>query len=211
MRPAAILAVVLAATLASVTAHAEDRYGPPRTVAKAAAKPAFNPYSGPMLGWSNKVAPATPNGTPRLQQPEPLALARQFIRPTRVAPPPPPPPPPSEEPRPDFLEGRPSAPLPDSLYGGPPAAPQAPVPPEAPRAPEAARPQQLSAAPATPPSAGSPSRMYSVHRPYGLDPDAPPTPATGQNYVLIGPPDEPQGDADEDDDKPAKRTPERAF
>ena len=70
--------------------------------------------------------------------------------------------------------------LPTSLYSPPPA--------------DAAigRPQQIAEATSlTAPVAagvGEGSRLYSVHRGYGLAPDAIPTPQ-GDHYVLIGPPD----------------------
>lgn len=125
-----------------------------------------------------------------------------------------------------------TASLPASLYSSPaaqPAAPQAqtqpssvlrpatsPLPP-APlaAAPQAAPPQvqpapmRMAAAPAplpaSPRTAGEPSRLYSVHRDYGMAPDAIPEPPAGSNrYVLIGPPDgvaatAPQDDENDDD------------
>ena len=42
-------------------------------------------------------------------------------------------------------------------------------------------------------------RLYSLHREYGLSPDAIPAPPKGDNYVLIGPADEPKPDKDESD------------
>jgi hypothetical protein len=89
-----------------------------------------------------------------------------------------------------------AAPLPDSLYAAPP--PAAPAP----------KPQQLAAAapaPATPVSTGSHSRLYSVHRDYGLAPDAIPAPRSGANpYVLISVPEPAAGGsaARDDEDRP---------
>lgn len=223
MRTPAFLAGALALALAGAAAHAEDRYGPPRGGSYTGPDKAVPAYSGPMLGWSNKVAPATLNGAPSLvSQPQPMALARQFLRPAQTpqAVPPPPPPPPVEELAPDYLEGGPSAPLPTSLYGGPPQAAQAPIAPVAAVAPQAPAPQRLAAAAPQAPATGSPSHYYSVHRPYGLTPDAPPAPAAGPNLVLIGPPDETIGSKDaeqaqEDDGEEArtrkKPAPERQF
>ncbi len=51
-----------------------------------------------------------------------------------------------------------------------------------------------------PPHAGTEARLYSLHREYGLQPDAIPEPAAGQRYVLVGPPDRPA--APRDDAKP---------
>jgi hypothetical protein len=40
-----------------------------------------------------------------------------------------------------------------------------------------------------PAHAGTEARLYSLHRAYGLQPDAIPEPPAGQRYVLVGPPD----------------------
>jgi len=102
---------------------------------------------------------------------------------------------------PQYLPEAAARPLPDSLYSPPPQA-SAPVPPSArlaPRAPSYAPvapppPQpttiaeRLAAAP-PPVSTGPGPRLYSVHRGYGLQPDAIPQPQSGTGYVLIGPAD----------------------
>lgn len=118
--------------------------------------------------------------------------------------------------------------LPTSLYSPPPAL-RGPVraggPQSAPHravtrpvvaadpapAPVASPPQQLAQAA---PHAGEPTRLYSLHRAYGMTPDAIPEPPKGDRYVFIGPPDgAPQTrdrtDGDDDDTPSAKR--ERAF
>lgn len=104
-------------------------------------------------------------------------------------------------------------PLPTSLYEAPPRMPEllGGPPPKA-----QARPQQVAAiapvpvaAPAPTPGVGGATRYYSVHRGYGLTPDAIPEPPAGNRYVLIGPPDgapEPKPRSDDDnDDAPAGR------
>ena len=172
--------------------------------------------AGPMLGWSNKRSYGGPGGPPgQFSRPEPLALAGQFIRgreaaapgedlqpppgarratyqappyqvfvpqvpyqPTRSAVPPP-------EPE---ITGPPAAlasgPLPTSLYGGP--------------TPAVVPPQQIAAA--TPRQQGEPSKLYSLHRSYGLEPDTIPETPAGNGYVFIGPPDAPKAAEDKGDD-----------
>lgn len=64
----------------------------------------------------------------------------------------------------------PAADLPKSLYDAPrPAAPPAQA--------------------ATPRAAGTATRLYSLHREYGLSPDAIPEPPASPRYVLVGPPE----------------------
>jgi hypothetical protein len=83
------------------------------------------------------------------------------------------------------------------LAGAPPAAPPA---------------RQMAAAA---PHAGEQVHYYSLHRAYGLTPDAIPEPPPGQRYVLMGPPDQPQArsadrEDDDNDDAPAGK-PSRPF
>jgi hypothetical protein len=82
----------------------------------------------------------------------------------------------------------------------------APAPALQPAANQAA-PVRLAAAPPAPRTIGEPPRFYSVHRDYGMAPDAIPEPPAGANrYVLIGPPDgaaPPPNDNDDDqNDRP---------
>jgi hypothetical protein len=65
------------------------------------------------------------------------------------------------------------------------------------------------------PHAGEGVHFYSLHRAYGLTPDAIPEPPPGQRYVLMGPPDPPRAkpaerDDDDNDDAPAGK-PSRPF
>lgn len=92
-----------------------------------------------------------------------------------------------------------------SLAGGPGRPAPAPVAPTL--APQVAR--------ATP-HAGEQVHYYSLHREYGLTPDAIPEPPQGQRYVLMGPPDEPRkatkrdDDTNDDEDSPVGK-PTRPF
>jgi len=54
-----------------------------------------------------------------------------------------------------------------------------------------------ASAPPPRPIAGGAPRYYSLHREYGLAPDAPPPPPSTPRYVLIGPPDAPADNSDE--------------
>ena len=60
------------------------------------------------------------------------------------------------------------------------------------------------AAEAPPPAVAPPAvgkqapRLYSLHREYGMSPDAIPAPPKGDNYVLIAPPEEPKSDKDDE-------------
>lgn len=213
-----LVAVIVGA--APAAALAGDRYG----------NGDYAPQSQPSLmsralGWARKSEPQQDDQAPMVYaQPEPLALAGQFLRgrsptpgaaglrpspsdrsqvayapvypafapqePYRpaaarapVAPPPPPaafqtpPPEPSHELSQEPPRGSPT------LAGG--------LPPYAPPAQAAiATPARLADAASTGAarSTGEQARLYSVHRPYGLTPDAIPEPAQGQQgYVLIGP------------------------
>jgi hypothetical protein len=65
------------------------------------------------------------------------------------------------------------------------------------------------------PYAGEQVHYYSLHRAYGLTPDAIPEQPPGQRYVLMGPPDAPaakpaERDDDDNDDAPAGK-PSRPF
>jgi Wiskott-Aldrich syndrome protein len=132
-------------------------------------------YDGRLLGWAGKSAPALPQVEPAQVAARPQPLPP--ARPPEAAPPPP--------------VRQAAAALPQSLYD---AAPPAPAP--APRLAQVQPPPQRGAAP---------SRLYSLHREYGMAPDAVPAVPSGANYVLIGPPDLPA--EAEDGPAPARKPP----
>ncbi|KRB48953.1 hypothetical protein [Phenylobacterium sp. Root700] len=200
MRLVLAIAVVFACPLAAAAQSAGDRYGPwsNARVESAATAAAGAAYQGRTLGWANKqiagpkpqqaeirpqptaasnlpAAPgiyrAPPASTYVPFQPQvPLSMQQAAL----VAPVAPPVQPAAAQPR---------KALPTSIYGE--AAPQAAPAPAAP-------PQKLAALAPTPTPArtvGGATRLYSVHRGYGLTPDAIPEPPAGNRYVLIGPPD----------------------
>ena len=85
-------------------------------------------------------------------------------------------------------------------------------PPTTPPASAAAPARQMAQAA---PYAGEQVHYYSLHRAYGLTPDAIPEQPAGQRYVLMGPPDTPaakpaERDDDDNDDAPAGK-PSRPF
>lgn len=176
------LAIVAFACAGSAAAEPmQDRYGPPRK----AAPPQTRPYEGRLLGWAGKAAQQAPQPAQVAARPEPQPLARPTapIAPTRASRAATPPPA--------------AAALPQSLYD----APAAPVPPPAP---------QMAQAPSAPaPQRGAaPSRLYSLHREYGMAPDAAPAMSSQTSYVLIGPPDGPDLPAEEQDgEAPARKPP----
>jgi len=88
------------------------------------------------------------------------------------------------EPAPALLGGPPAKPLPTSIYGQ-----AAPTPPPAPQA-------FAQASPAPRPGG---SQLYSLHREYGMTPDAIPAPPAGDNFILVGPPDTPETSDDGED------------
>ena len=214
----AIAAVVRAVTPGSQEDDRDRSYERPAVEQPAPA------HSGPMLGWSNKRAYATTGGRPNaFQRPEPMALAGQFTRgrqeaaPDRDLPPPPgdgsrvtyqPPAYTPFVPQAPYQAPRPSAPAPSldqqtsssppiyapppsSLYGGPP-----PLPEQA----AVAAGQKVADASATARQTGEGSKLYSMHRAYGLEPDAIPAVEAGDRYVFIGPPDAPAPKKTDDDD-----------
>lgn len=225
-----LLIVALASASPAAAQMAGDRYGDRSPTAAAAAIGAS--YDGPTLSWSRKTQPASPVAAePRApSRPEPLALAGQF-RADGL----PPAPRIQRGPEPRAYQpfqpqtpiplqwSAPRANLPGTLYDSPPAAAAQQItsatPPPAPVA--QAQPMRLAAAvpapallggpPATvastPRGAGGATRLYSVHRGYGLTPDAIPQQPGGDRYVLIGPPDagvqaSPKPDDDGPDDGP---------
>lgn len=204
------LPVLLAAMIAGAVhtaAWAGDRYG----MADAAPPTAQPSFLDRALGWANKQSPSDTDAAPMVYaQPEPMALAGQFLRgrgpaqagalrpspsdrsqvayapiyppfvpqePYRAAAvraaPAPPPAPPEDAPPPEDPTASPP------LAGGLPAyKPPAPA--------RIAAPQHLAEVATAAHGTGEQARLYSVHRPYGLTPDAIPEPAQGQGYVLIG-------------------------
>ncbi|MDO8801374.1 hypothetical protein [Phenylobacterium sp.] len=213
----AIAAVVRAVTPGS---QEDDR---DRSYERPAIQQAAPAHTGPMLGWSNKRPDTTTGGqTNAFPRPEPMALAGQFTRgrqeaaPDRDLPPPPgegsrvtyqPPAYTPFVPQAPYQAPRPSAPAPSletsssppiyapppsSLYGGPP-----PLPEQA----AVAASQKVADASATARHVGGSSKLYSMHRAYGLEPDVIPEVEGGDRYVFIGPPDPPapKTTADSDD------------
>lgn len=215
MRLGLAIAAMLRAANPASQEDDRDRYVQPPPVQAPA-------HSGPMLNWANKRSSATPDGRPGLiARPEPLALSGQFTRgrqaaePERDLPPPPgerrvtyqPPAYQAFTPQTPYQAPRPTArppsleppsappvhaPLPSSLYG-----PAPPLPEQA----AVAAPQHLADASAVTRQTGEPSKLYSLHRAYGLDPDAIPEAPAGDRYVFIGPPDPPQAKEDDRDSR----------
>lgn len=227
----AIALSALGATTAAAQA-ASDRYGfaPAPSAAANAAAPSIEARGMQALSWAHKTVPSPVVATPR-----PVAVAevrgevagyganRAWL------------PPPPSAPR-----WRPSAyqpftpqepyqaqqqqlaaltPLPARVIAPPPAPDPAPTPRRqaAPRAamPDlAGGPHSAAAPPASTPqvaqNAGTAVHYYSVHRGYGLIPDAIPEPPRDRGYVLIGPSDTASAPKDrernrDDDDDDAKR------
>jgi hypothetical protein len=209
--------MILALACAASSAHAaEDRYGPARAHPVQVAFAGGGAYGGRMLTWSSRAfvpqapepaAVASPVAAPPAPMAAPAPIASTVAPPPELAyarPPQPiaaPPSPPVRaaaaapaaiSPRPEAAPRRTAAApaLPDSLYSPPPPAPA---------------PQRLAQAPppATAPTEGSHVRLYSVHRQYGLAPDAiPAPPANASNYVLIGVPSDGDKRETADADKP---------
>ncbi|WP_305284416.1 hypothetical protein [Phenylobacterium sp.] len=169
-------------------------------------------------------APTAPEAVMAPERPEPMALSRQYAytQPPPAAPRAPPPAPVAPSPQvqpgyepvlrgalppvsdraPDLLGGPPAGPLPTSIYGQGVAAP-APPRPEYPRAEyraaaPAEAPQQLAQSAPLPAARRGGSQLYSLHREYGMTPDAIPAPPQGQNYILVGPPDAPPAEDNPD-------------
>ncbi len=196
MRPALVLLAALAGASAAAAQPTEDRYGPARAQpVRMASNTAGAAYQGRLLTWSSRnFTPQVPEA-PRMPQPAPpVAAATPRSDPPAPAPRPAAPAPLAARPAPVRAAASPPA-LPDSLYAPPPPSPAAP-------------PVRLAQArPAPEPAAGSHVRLYSVHRQYGLTPDAIPAAPTGSNYVLIAPRegaprDDEGGKASDSDDRP---------
>lgn len=175
------LAIVALACAGSAAAEpVQDRYGPPRKAASASAATStmqLRPYEGRLLGWAGKASATPPASTPAPVQ---LASAPQ--------------PRPQVQPQPAIVRA-PAQALPQSLYDSPRPAP-APAPaavrePE----PQPAPAPRLAQAPAAPQRGAAPARLYSLHREYGMTPDAVPAAPSGTGYVLIGPAEADEGAA----------------
>lgn len=199
----AVLAIIvgLAFPLTAAAQTAGDRYGP--TSAARLNQAAGEAYQGRALSWANKQAVVQSNAavalppapTPYREQPTYAPFQPQVPLPMQ-----------QRAPAPVAY----TQPLPTSIYA--PVAPTAPAAPPPVRAvapttatPRAAAPQPpvqpQRVAAMVPPGQGGATRLYSVHRGYGMTPDAIPEPPAGNRYVLIGPPDvAPAPDAKTDDD-----------
>ncbi|MDP3855425.1 hypothetical protein [Phenylobacterium sp.] len=216
-----LIIAALASAFPAAAQTAGDRYGDRSPTAATAA--IAQTYQGPTLSWSRKAQPAPPvQADPRApQRPEPLALATQFR--AGGLPPAPsirrgPEPQPYQAFQPQvpipLQWSAPKANLPGTLYDA--VTPSAPAQQIAAVAPAAQPPRvQLAAASpallggppvATSRSTGGATRLYSVHRGYGLEPDAIPKQPGGDRYVLIGPPDSGvQAPSNPEDDDPDSR------
>jgi hypothetical protein len=152
----ALAFVALAAS--AVSAHAaEDRYGP--TAVRAGAAPT-QPYAGPMLSWSGKVAPAAAAAAPPAGPAGPALLPGGLYRSALPVPAPAAPPMAPLTARTPVAAYAPPVAAPQSLYSRPmAAAPAAAPPPPSPTAIQGGL------------YASSAPRFYSVHRPYGETPD----------------------------------------
>lgn len=200
MRLVLAIAVVFACPLAAAAQSAGDRYGPwsNARVESAATAAAGAAYQGRTLGWANKQVLA-PDPQQAESRPQPVALNSLPAAPSIYRAPP----------ASTYVPFQPQVPL--SMQQAAPVAPVAPpvrpataqprkalptsiygaTTPQIAPAPTAA-PQKLAALAPTPTPArtvGGATRLYSVHRGYGLTPDAIPEPPAGNRYVLIGPPD----------------------
>lgn len=221
MRVALVLTAALAAAL-PVAAQAAD--GPLGAVQRS-------------LGWAFGRDAETPEpaaAPPPTGRPEPMPLSGQFTRGRTEAPEPTSLPAPPARYRaaaaPAYQMFTPQVPLPlqaqaqrppASLYGPAPAAVQASVAPQAvkpvrvaakPAAlPPPPTPQRLAEAPVAPRSVGGATRLYSVHRGYGLEPDAIPEAPSDNRYVLIGPSASGVGGGDQINDDEAAASRPGAF
>lgn len=204
----ALALLTLACAGSAAAEPVQDRYGPPRKASPSASTPT-PAYDGRLLGWPGKAAPqprpAAPEQSASVQPPPPQAAAAPPA-PAKVAVRP--------EPRrlADVPAAAPAAPAAPAPRAAPIQSAAAPLPQtlyDAPIAPPASPPRmaQVAAAPPPPlqpqPRGAAHSRLYSLHREYGMAPDTVPAAPSGSNYVLIGPSDAP-AEADETD-APARK------
>lgn len=243
MRLVLALTVVALGAVPAAAQQAGDRYsyGPnPRAQNAAIAQPLEN-QGVRALTWASKATPQMASTLPAPAapaRPQSLALAGQLTGRqgwARDLPPPPSARPAAYQPAAyqPFVPQAPYYDRPQQVAAlTPPSVRQAPSPPRA--APPALaavadRGPPLAGGPASRQAAAAPVRQmaqaaphageqvhyYSLHRAYGLTPDAIPEPPQGQRYVLMGPPDEPHAkpsahDDDDNDDAPAGK-PSRPF
>lgn len=228
MRVVLAIVVGLACPLTAAAQPAGDRYGPASVQQRNEA--AASAFQGRALSWSNKqtapssAAPA-PQAPPAPRLPAAPTPYRQASIPA-YAPFQPQVPLPLQQ-RQAAPQAQPAPSLPTSIYGPatpasalakpapmvrPSIAAAAPPPAAAPAARAPVRLDQPTAAAPAPqrlasaaPAMGA-TRLYSVHRGYGMTPDAIPELPAGNRYVLIGPPDgEAPAKTKTDDDAPDAR------
>ena len=212
MRAVLAIVVSLACPLTAAAQTAGDRYGP--ASAARVNQVSAEAYQGRALSWANKqptvqtagvTLPQSPS--PYRQQPiyapfqpqTPLPLQARPVAAQQA---------PAQRPMQQAPRAQPAA----SIYT-PPAQPTRALQPQpqpqrwsqpaAATQPQQAQPQRVAAM--VQPGMGGPTRLYSVHRGYGMTPDAIPEPPPGDRYVLIGPPDAPQSAKTDDDDAPDAR------
>lgn len=177
-----VLAIAVLAASAAGSAQAGDRYGSTVAAPRGAAAAVAVPYSGPLLSWSGKAAPAAPQAPTSVVAP-PTMIPGGLYRPA-LAPQAPPlqaprAQPPAAQPAPAYASAwTPPAAAPQSLYSRP--VPAGPTP-----APTAA----LAPPPGPTPALGglyatNAPRFYSVHRPYGETPDPIPMPPAGDRAAF---------------------------
>ena len=184
-----VLAIAVLTASAAGSAQAGDRYGSAVAAPRDSAAAVAVSYSGPMLTWSGKTAPAVPQTPLSAIAPPtmtPGGLYRPAAAPAQVVQAPVVQAPrvqtPAVQPAPVYASAwTPPAAAPQSLYSRPAAA--APV--AAPVAVAVAAPVAALAPPPAPaPALGglyatNAPRFYSVHRPYGETPDPIPMPPAG--------------------------------
>ncbi len=195
----ALLTFSLLTSALATPVHAQwagDRYGfGPAPKSAAAAAPSA--MAGRVLSWSNKLATASPLAVSPSQNSSYEARAQNEPTPPldsvpqRIA---------ALSPAPDPAS-RPFARQPVQRFAPAPRSVELAGGPTEP--PQYARPEQPIRQVATAGTSGQ-ARYYSLHREYGLAPDAIPEQPTGARYVLIGPSpsDELGRDNSEDHDSP---------
>jgi hypothetical protein len=199
----AVLAIVvgLACPLTAAAQTAGDRYGP--ASAARLNQVSAEAYQGRALSWANKQAVVQTAGVTLPQSPAPYRQQPTYapfqpqtplpLQARAVAAPP------AQSQMQQPPQPQPAA----SIYMPPRQQQQQQQPAVQPAPPTQAQPQRVAAM--VQPGMGGPTRLYSVHRGYGMTPDAIPEPPAGNRYVLIGPPDAPPGAKTDDDDAPDAR------
>lgn len=211
--PLALTLVALGAFPAAAQS-AGDRYGygpSPRVRAAAVAQPLESLGIRPLTWASKSQSPLAPPVAPSAAQSMVPAQPQAWVRDL-----PPAPPAVARRESPSTYQAfQPQAPYgAQQLAALTPPIRQALIAPPAPALPPAPRPSrgpELAGGPAARPEApqqvaqataqgGTPVHYYSLHRGYGLTPDAIPEPPAGQHYVLMGPPDKASAPSSEHDD-----------